>query len=274
MTAPTPEATKPLAIASALANVISLGYFALYFSRSGEALFSFAPKLLRRGWRILRDVLSCGLAGITMVALAMVSNCFLNAMISELGAGAAVAGLGRRLAEELGFEYYDREIVEQIAAHTSFSEEYIHQIVEGRRHRLYPITINHSFNFTSDTHAQMIASVFEAQSRILNEVASLSSCVIVGRCADYYLRERDPYRIFVYADMESRIRRCMARSEGSEQFTEKEIMRHIKRIDRQRARYYNDTTGQTWGDKRCYDLCVNTTNREIKALVPHIAAML
>ncbi len=82
------------AIATSLANVISLGYFALYFSRSGEALFSFAPKLLRRGWRILRDVLSCGLAGFTMVALAMVSNCFLNAMISELGAGAAVAGLG------------------------------------------------------------------------------------------------------------------------------------------------------------------------------------
>ena len=75
-------------------------------------------------------------------------------------------------------------------------------------------------------------------------VASLSDCVIVGRCADYYLRERKPFRIFVYADTASR------------------------------ARYYNDTTRQTWGDKRCYDLCVNTTDQEIKALVPHLAAML
>jgi cytidylate kinase len=83
--------------------------------------------------------------------------------------------------------------------------------------------------------------------------------VIVGRCADYYLRERKPFRIFVYANMASRVQRCMARSEGAGQFTEKEIMRHIRRIDRQRARYYNDTTGQTWGDKRCYDLCVNTS---------------
>lgn len=68
--------------------------------------------------------------------------------------------------------------------------------------------------------------------------------MIVGRCADYYLRERKPFRIFVYADMDSRVR------------------------------YYNETTGQTWGDKRCYDLCVNTTDQEIKALVPHLAAML
>lgn len=65
-----------------------------------------------------------------------------------------------------------------------------------------------------------------------------------GRCADYYLRERKPFRIFVYADMASRFR------------------------------YYNDTTGQTWGDKRCHDLCVNKADLEIKALVPHLAAML
>ena len=190
----------------------------------------------------------------------------------EFGSGGRE--LGRRLAEELGYEYYDREIIEQIAEHTSFSEEYIHQIVEGRRHRLYPITINHSFNFTSDDHARIITSVYEAQSEILHQVSQLSDCVIVGRCADYYLRDQNPYRIFVYADLDSRVRRCQARSDGAGQFTEKEIIRHINRIDRHSARYYHDTTGQTWGDKRCYDLCVNTTGKEIKALVPHIAALL
>lgn len=189
----------------------------------------------------------------------------------EFGSGGRE--LGRRLAEELGVEYYDREIVEQIAEHTSFSEEYIQQVVEGRRHRLYPITVNHSFLFATDAQAQMIASVYEAQSEVLHRVAELSDCVIVGRCADYYLREYKPYRIFVYADMDSRVQRCIKRSEGTE-LTEKEIRRHIRRIDRQRARYYVDTTGQTWGDKRCYDLCVNTTDRDIKELVPHIAAML
>lgn len=82
------------AIATALANVVSLIYFLLYFARNQDGIFSFAPRLLRHGGRILRDVLSCGLAGFTMVAMAMLSNCFLNAMIAELGASAAVAGLG------------------------------------------------------------------------------------------------------------------------------------------------------------------------------------
>ena len=129
-------------------------------------------------------------------------------------------------------------------------------------------------NFTSDTHAQMIESVYEAQSEVLHRVAELADCVIVGRCADYYLQDLKPFRIFVYADMASRIERCRVRSEGAEQFSEKEIRRQIRRIDRQRARYYGDTTGQTWGDKSCYDLCVNTTGKNIKEMVPHIAAML
>lgn len=182
--------------------------------------------------------------------------------------------LGRRLAESLGFEYYDREIIEQIAQHTSFSEEYVRQVVEGRTHRLYPITVNHTFNFAADHHARMLQSVYQAQSRILRQAAERSDCVIVGRCADYLLRDMDPWRIFVYADMESRVSRCMERSEGSEQFTEKQIQKHIRMVDRHRARYYFDHTGQIWGDKLNYDLCVNTTGKNIKALVPHIAHLL
>ena len=190
----------------------------------------------------------------------------------EFGSGGRE--LGRRLAENLGIEYYDREIVEQIAAHTSFSEEYIHQVVEGRKHHLYPITISHTFNFAADHHAQMLQSVFQAQMKVLKDVAELSDCVIVGRCADYLLRNYKPYRIFVYADMEKRIDHCIARNEGSEQFTRKDIERHIRQIDRQRARYYRDHTGQAWGDRVHYDLCVNTGGQEIKALAHGIAAML
>ena len=182
--------------------------------------------------------------------------------------------LGRRLAEDLGFEYYDREIIEQIAQHTSFSEEYIRQVVEGRNHRLYPITVNHTFNFSADHHARMLQTVYQAQSRILREAAERSDCVIVGRCADYLLRDLNPWRIFVYADMESRIARCMERSEGSEKFSEKQIQKHIRTVDRHRARYYFDHTGQIWGDKANYDLCVNTTGKDIKFLTPHIAHLL
>lgn len=190
----------------------------------------------------------------------------------EFGSGGRE--LGRRLAEALGYEYYDREIIEQIAEKTSFSEEYIHQVVEGRSHRLYPITTNHTFNFAAEHHAKIMQSVYRAQSDILCSMADKSPCVIVGRCADFILRERAPYRIFVYADMESRVRRCVERSEGSEHFSEKEIRRHIRAVDRNRSRYYFDHTGQIWGDKLNYDLCVNTAGREIKAMIPHITKML
>ena len=190
----------------------------------------------------------------------------------EFGSGGRE--LGRRLAERMGFEYYDREVLTQIAAHTSFSEEYVQQVVEGRAHRLYPITISNSFSFVTDAHAQMVREVYEAQVRTLRELAELSDCVIVGRCADYLLREYKPFRIFVYSDMDSRVRRCLARGDGREDLSEAELRKQIRRIDKDRARYYADCTGQTWGDKSNYDLCINTTGRDIPTLVTKLQHLL
>lgn len=187
----------------------------------------------------------------------------------EFGSGGRE--LGRRLAEKLGCEYYDREIITQIAEHTSFSEEYVRQVMEGRAHRLYPITVSNSFSFASDAHIQMVRTVYEAQVRTLRELAELSDCVIVGRCADYLLREYNPFRLFVYADLDSRVRRCMARGEGDEALSDAELRRMIRRIDRSRARFYGDCTGLTWGEKQNYDLCINTAGREIKQLVSRLA---
>ena len=82
------------ALATALSNAVSLLYFAVFMSRNQNPVFSVRPGLLRRSGRILRQIVSCGMAGFCLVALAMISNCFLNSMIGELGSGAAVAGLG------------------------------------------------------------------------------------------------------------------------------------------------------------------------------------
>ena len=82
------------ALATAVTNLISLVYFALFFLRQRGGLYSFRLSLLRRGRLTLGDVCRSGLAGFTMVAMAMLSNCFLNAMISGYGGGAAMAGLG------------------------------------------------------------------------------------------------------------------------------------------------------------------------------------
>ncbi len=183
----------------------------------------------------------------------------------EFGSGGRE--LGRRLAEELGYEYYDKEIISEIAKHTSLSEEYIQQIVEQKPHQLYPITIGHTMNFASTYQIKQIQEIYSAQCDILKELAEKSNCVIVGRCADYILKDYKPFRIFVYADIENKILRCKSRNQANESYTDKQLKKKILQIDKNRAKYYNFYTSLKWGDKVNYDLCINTSNASIKNIV-------
>jgi cytidylate kinase len=190
----------------------------------------------------------------------------------EFGSGGRE--LGRRLAEELGIEYYDKEIIDAIAKKTSMSQEYVQEVLEGKPHHLFPITIGQSMFIADNFYIQQEQSIYLAQCEIIRELAQKSSCVIVGRCADYILKEFNPYRIFVYADMDSRIRRCLSRNiEAEKHLTEKDIKKQILSIDKNRAKYYDYYTGNKWGDKNNYDLCINTTDVVIKEIVPVIAKM-
>ena len=190
----------------------------------------------------------------------------------EFGSGGRE--LGRRLAEELGIEYYDKEVLSAIAEKTSMSEEYLKNVIEGKPHNLFPITIGQSIAVTGSCSFDQAKSIYMAQAEAIKELAQKSSCVIVGRCADYILKDFDPMRIFVYADIESRIRRCIARNTDNEHgMTEKQIKKHIVSIDKCRAKYYEFYTGNKWGDKSNYDLCINTTDVIIKDIVPYIAKM-
>lgn len=98
-----------------------------------------------------------------------------------------------------------------------------------------------------------------------------SPCVTVGRCADDILKEYHPLRIFVYADMESRIKRCQSRRGPEESFSDKERRQKITEIDKARSKYYEFYTGKRWGDKQNYDLCINTENLDIKGFAAHFA---
>lgn len=180
---------------------------------------------------------------------------------------------GRRIAEELGVDYYDKEIITEIAEHTSLSEEYIRNVVEGKPHSLYPITIGQSIDFAGEYHLRQMQSIYRAQSDIIRDLADKSECVIVGRCADYILADRNPFRIFIYADIDSRVRRCMERNSDTA-MTEKQMKKHILRIDKDRADYYNNYTGRRWGAMENYDICINTTGTVIKDIAPHVAKML
>ena len=120
----------------------------------------------------------------------------------------------------------------------------------------------------------MNLEIFQTQKQIIEEMAGKSDCIFVGRCADYILRDREPFRIFVYADMDSRIERCRQRASAEEHLSDREIRHNIEQIDRNRARYYSFHTDQKWGDRANYDMCLNTSRFELKQLTRMLAAFL
>ncbi len=187
----------------------------------------------------------------------------------EFGSGGRE--LGRRLARELNFDYYDKEILSEIAKHTSLSEEYVQQVVENQPRQLYPITVGRSFLYVDTQPLQQASTVFQAQQQSIREIAERSDCVIVGRCADYILREMKPFRIFVYADLQSRIERCRSRAAEGENLSDREYKQQIQSVDKSRARYYDFYTDMKWGDKLNYELCINTTGQDIPALAGFLA---
>ena len=181
---------------------------------------------------------------------------------------------GKRLADELGCPYYDREIMEEIAKRTELAEEYVQKIVENRPDFHFPITVGRSFQGGSDYLMRQQAAVYAEQTNTIRDLAARSDCVIVGRCADYILSDQKPIRIFVYADMDSRVARCREKGTEEESLTDAQLRRKIRAIDRGRKKYYRYYTGQTWGDRANYDICLNTSHTGIKSAAHALAMMI
>lgn len=186
----------------------------------------------------------------------------------EFGSGGRE--VGKRLADAFGYAYYDREIVSAIAAKTQMSEGYVANALEGGLFRSIPVHFGRTFSYTSAMMGST-TNLFVEQHKILKELAAKGDCVIVGRAADAILEEYHPFNLFVYADMEAKLRRCRERATEEESFTDKEMARRIKKIDTERARYHELFSDTPWGKKESYHLCVNTTDVSIKALVPAVA---
>ena len=186
----------------------------------------------------------------------------------EFGSGGRE--LGKRLADELGYAYYDREIVTAIAEKHQLDEHYVSYALDGGVFRNFPVHFGRTFSYTPTLMANE-THLFAEQNRLLREFAAAGNCVVVGRAADVILREYKPFNLFVYADMPSKIKRCQERAQDDERMSAREMEKQIKRIDTDRKRYHGLISEIPWGDKRGYHLCVNTTDREIKTLVPIVA---
>lgn len=182
----------------------------------------------------------------------------------EFGSGGRE--LGKRLADMLNVAYYDTEIITEIAKQTNLDENYVSTISE-KGVPSFNFHFGHTFGATIN---QTAMDVVIAQHKVVKELAKKGDCIIVGRCADRILRDQNPLRIFVYADMDSKIRRCREKNPEDNGLDDKQMMKKIKSIDNGRKKMHEFVSGGEWGDMKEYDLCVNTTDVSVKEIVSSI----
>ena len=185
----------------------------------------------------------------------------------EFGSGGRE--LGTRLAELLGWDYYDREIISAIAEKQGMDENYVENALANRAWQSVPLTFRGSF--VGSTNAVQTNLLVE-QKRVIEGIARLGrDCVIVGRNADVLLKEYAPFNIFVCASLDAKVQRCMERAKQEEKLTEKEILQHMRRIDKNRAATRAILSDSEWGKGGTYHLTVNTTGWKLKTLAPAVA---
>ena len=146
----------------------------------------------------------------------------------EFGSGGRE--LGKRLADKLGFAYYDKEIVQEIANRSELSLHYVNDIIEHRPSFSFPIHTGVSFMMT-DSIWNPTQTIYSAQCEILREMAEKSDCVVVGRCSDYILREFKPLKLFVYAEMEHKIARCREKKPDETRRRIVELLGDVPRLE-------------------------------------------
>ena len=164
--------------------------------------------------------------------------------------------IGQALAEKLGFAFYDQEIIEMTAGTTGYTPEFIQKNEEMMTSSFLYDLVNQMYMYAQVDEEAPKDKIYEAESKVVKELAAKGNCVIVGRCSDYTLRDnKNCLRVFFSAPMENRIKRVMERLHLSE----KDAKQKIQKEDKWRADNYRYYTGRIWGAAGNFDLTLNTT---------------
>lgn len=174
----------------------------------------------------------------------------------EYGSGGRT--VGELVAKKLGIPFYDKEMVNAVAEKSGFSPEFIEESGEYAsvtNSFLFSIAVssqlNGSANFTSSAD-----QLYQFQTKYIRQLAEEGPCVIVGRCADYILREKEnAMHVFIYADMPYRVQYMAEHHQKNVASVEK----WLKERDNRRKVYYRHYTGRNWGDPHNYDLSLSTS---------------
>ena len=187
----------------------------------------------------------------------------------EFGSGGRE--LGKRLADILGYNYYDREIITEIAERQGLDEGYVERALENHAWQTIPLTYRQSF-YPATQYRYGQTQIISEQRKVIEAIAKQGeNFVIIGRNADVLLKDYNPFNIFVCADMQAKICRCIERASAEEKLTERQIAHKIRQIEKNRSRTREMISGEHWRDCGTYHLTVNTTDWSIKDLAPAVA---
>ena len=189
------------------------------------------------------------------------------------GYGSGGRTIGKMLAEELGIPYYDRELMRLASDESGINEELFAKADEKlKQSLLYKFSRKeYKGELIPPDREDFVSNdnLFNYQAKVIRDLAEAGPCVIIGRCADYVLREFDHViRLYFYAPKEDCIRRIQEISSEPE----KDIIKKIEKTDKYRAAYYKYYTGHEWNDANNYDLCLNTTSMSYEKLVEVVKA--
>ena len=172
----------------------------------------------------------------------------------QFGSGGRV--IGKELAKRLGFDYYDKELLNEAARESGLDCSCFEEADEKELFSIPNILTSNWFSFGLNDGSMSSEYIFKCQSEVIQMIAEKGNCVLVGRCADYVLRDMpNCLNIFLHAPLEARIQRVMAR----DKISEKEATNIVKRHDKQRSSYYNFFTDKTWGDGKSYHFSIDSS---------------
>jgi cytidylate kinase len=182
--------------------------------------------------------------------------------------------IGKKVSEIIGIPLYDDELIKEAASKGNYSEKIIEKADEVAANSLLytlavgtnAIGVSMNFGYKMPINDKL----FLLQSEVIKEYAKAGSCIIIGRCADYVLREeKDILRIFIYGDLEHRKARVAQRHP---EVKSAQIIDLINKTDKKRSSYYNFYTGNKWGKYDNYDMAINSSTLGIDGVAELIAS--
>jgi len=175
----------------------------------------------------------------------------------QLGSGGRQ--IGEMLASQFGIAFYDKELIQIASKESGLGKEFFEQADEKKSHSLIGGLLGLRTNISNEVYGNNYLSnetFFKIQSDVIRELAEKKSCVFVGRCADYILRDHPCcVNLFITADTDDRIRRVA----HDQSLTLEKAQEKIEKMDKKRAEYYNYFSNKVWGAAESYHLCINSS---------------